>query len=221
MAPATFPLQRPSPPALPRVLLAVLPLLLGGCSGTPFGEALSRSFPGPTATSGATSTPAATVTPSPADAQATRQREALANPGAPPAGSAATTAAQPGAAAAGPVATPAGAGPAATSAALAKPGASSAPGAVPAVTAAGANRAMAQRTVARTPANPAPYRVTIRLPQADPSAPAEVVTEALRAAGVPFEVETIERMAGGTTAAPAVAPVVPSAPQVRPAPPPR
>ncbi len=41
---------------------------------------------------------------------------------------------------------------------------------------------------------PAPYRVTIRLPQADPSAPAEVVTKALRAAGVPFEVETIERM---------------------------
>jgi hypothetical protein len=31
---------------------------------------------------------------------------------------------------------------------------------------------------------PAPYRVTIRLPLADPSAPAEVVTKALRAAGV-------------------------------------
>ena len=215
MAPATFPLQRPSPPALPRVLLAVLPLLLGGCSGTPFGEALSRSFPGPTAP------PGATVTPSPADAQATRQREAPANPGAPPAGPAATTGAQPGAATTGPVAKPAGVGPAATSSALAKPGASSAPGAVPAVPAAGANPAMAQRPAARVPANPAPYRVTIRLPQADPSAPAEVVTEALRAAGVPFEVETIERMAGGTTAAPAVAPVVPSVPQVRPAPPPR
>ena len=43
----------------------------------------------------------------------------------------------------------------------------------------------------------------------------------LRAAGVPFEVETIERMGAGTTAAPAVAPVVPAAPQVRPAPSPR
>jgi len=41
-----------------------------------------------------------------------------------------------------------------------------------------------------------------------------VVTEALRAAGVPFEVETIERMGAGPAAAPAV-------PQVRPAPPPR
>jgi hypothetical protein len=39
-----------------------------------------------------------------------------------------------------------------------------------------------------------PYRLTIRLPSADPSAPAEVVTEALRRAGVPFEVETIERV---------------------------
>jgi hypothetical protein len=48
---------------------------------------------------------------------------------------------------------------------------------------------------------PAPYRVTIRLPQADPSAPAEVVTKALRAAGVPFEVETIERMPAGAGAA--------------------
>jgi hypothetical protein len=68
------------------------------------------------------------------------------------------------------------------------------------------------------PANPAPYRVTIRLPQADPSAPAEVVTEALRAAGVPFEVETIERMGTGASTVPTV---VPPGPQVRPAPPPR
>ena len=212
MAPATLPLQRSSPPALPRVLLALLPLLLGGCSGTPFGEALSRSFPGPTAIPGPTSTP------SPAAAQATRPSGPLANPGAPPAATTATTGAQPGAAAAGPVAAAAGAGPAASSAALAKPGTTSAPGPVPA---AGASPAIAQRPAARAPTNPAPYRVTIRLPQADPSAPAEVVTEALRAAGVPFEVETIERMGGGTMPGPAVAPVVPSAPQVRPAPPPR
>jgi hypothetical protein len=63
------------------------------------------------------------------------------------------------------------------------------------------------------PATPAPYRVTIRLPQADPAAPAEVVTQALRAAGVPFEVETIERMPAASGAAAA-----PSAPTVRPVP---
>jgi hypothetical protein len=67
---------------------------------------------------------------------------------------------------------------------------------------------------------PAPYRVTIRLPLADPSAPAEVVTKALRAAGVPFEVETIERMpTAGTPAAETPAPATGSAaPTSRPAP---
>jgi hypothetical protein len=60
----------------------------------------------------------------------------------------------------------------------------------------------------KSPANPAPYRVTILLPRADPAAPAEVLTRALRSAGVPFEVETIQR-------------TVPAAPTVRPAPPPR
>ncbi|MCT0207179.1 hypothetical protein [Synechococcus sp. CS-1332] len=70
---------------------------------------------------------------------------------------------------------------------------------------------------------PAPYRVTIRLPLADPSAPAEVVTKALRAAGVPFEVETIERMpAAGTAATESPAPATGSAaPASRPAPAPR
>ena len=55
---------------------------------------------------------------------------------------------------------------------------------------------------------PAPYRITIQLPTADPSAPAEVVTEALRKAGVPFEVEMIERVSanGTTTPAPVPAP---------------
>ena len=219
MAPAPFPpLRRPSPPALPRLLLALLPLLLGGCSGTPFGEALSRSFPGPSAT------PAATATPSPGDFQTTRQGEALSIPTAPSAGSAGTSGAQSGAmagAGAGPVAAPAGAGAAATSAAIPKSGGSNTSGTGPAVSTARAISASSPRPAAKAPANPAPYRVTIRLPQADPSAPAEVVTEALRAAGVPFEVETIERMGSGTTAAPAVAPVVPAVPQVRPAPSPR
>jgi len=218
MAPATFPPQRPSPPALPRVLLALMPLLLGGCSGTPFGEALSRSFPGPTAT------PAATATPSPGDVQTTRQGDTLSTPASPSAASDRAADAQSGplaGAGAGPVAASAGAGAAATSAAIPKSGGSNTSGTGPAVSTARAIPASAPRPAAKAPANPAPYRVTIRLPQADPSAPAEVVTEALRAAGVPFEVETIERMGAGTTAAPAVAPVVPAVPQVRPAPSPR
>ena len=60
---------------------------------------------------------------------------------------------------------------------------------------------------ATPPSAPAPYRVTIRLPAADPSAPAEQVTEVLRAAGVPFEVETIERI--GSSAGSATSPVAP------------
>ena len=41
--------------------------------------------------------------------------------------------------------------------------------------------------------NPQPYRIILRLSGANPSAPAETVTEALRKAGVQFEVEKIER----------------------------
>ena len=44
------------------------------------------------------------------------------------------------------------------------------------------------------PQAPQPYRITIRLSAADPSAPAEVVTRSLRDAGIGFEVETIERI---------------------------
>jgi len=63
----------------------------------------------------------------------------------------------------------------------------------------------ANSTKTQTPAqpstvNPQPYRITIRLSGADPAAPAELVTRSLRDAGIPFEVETIERInpAGGT-----------------------
>ena len=41
--------------------------------------------------------------------------------------------------------------------------------------------------------NPQPYRIILKLSGANPSAPAETVTEALRKAGVQFEVEKIER----------------------------
>jgi hypothetical protein len=204
--------QRASSPALRQVLAALVPLLLGGCSGTPFGEALSRSFPSPSATPGGPAPkplPAAVTTP--------REGGAPANPGSPSPGPAGTAGVQPGQAApavVGPASSPAAAGEAASSAVVPKPDGSPAPGTGPAGKAAVAGKAVAQRPAAPAPANPSPYRVTIRLPQADPSAPAEVVTEALRAAGVPFEVETIERMGAGPAAAPAV-------PQVRPAPPPR
>ena len=45
--------------------------------------------------------------------------------------------------------------------------------------------------------NPQPYRIILRLSGANPSAPAETVTKALRKAGVQFEVEKIERFEGG------------------------
>ena len=49
------------------------------------------------------------------------------------------------------------------------------------------------KTLKRTIFNPQPYRIILRLSGANPSAPAETVTEALRKAGVQFEVEKIER----------------------------
>jgi hypothetical protein len=89
----------------------------------------------------------------------------------------------PGAGPAGPAAIPAGPGaatpptPAGASPGAAPPGAAP-PGAAPA---------------AGVP-SPAPYRLTLRLSGADPAAPAEAVTQALRAAGLAFEVEVIERI---------------------------
>jgi len=216
MAPEPFPVPCPKPSALRLAVVVLLPLLLGGCSGTPLGEALSRSFPNPSPTPSATPIPSLS-----ADGTTTLQGGAPSISRSPLAGAAGTAGAQPGAAAsaaAGPPSGPAATRAAATSAVVPKPGDSPAPGAGPAGKAAGAGSAVAQQPAALAPANPAPYRVTIRLPQADPSAPAEVVTEALRAAGVPFEVETIERMSTGASTVPTV---VPPGPQVRPAPPPR
>ncbi len=141
-------MAHPRPPLSLAGPLLSLPLLLSACGGTPFGDALSRSF------SGAPATPAA-------PAPVTRTTA--------PATPAPTPAAPTPAAGKEPPAT--GATPPARPVAGATPMAPVAPA-----------------------VRPAPYRVTIRLPQADPSAPAEVVTKALRAAGVPFEVETIERM---------------------------
>ena len=55
---------------------------------------------------------------------------------------------------------------------------------------------LSQKTIKplkKTIFNPQPYRIILRLSGANPSAPAETVTEALRKAGVQFEVEKIER----------------------------
>jgi hypothetical protein len=151
-------------PVLPqRLLLGTgLALVLGGCSGTPFGDQLSRSFSNP-------GTPA----PSPAGpGPAARPSAAPAAPAAPATPPAAATKSPP---APGPPAKP---------------------------------------PAPASPLQAAPYRVTIKLPAADPSAPAEAVTQALRAAGVSFEVEMIERV--GARGGPA-----PAAPVVTPAPAPR
>ena len=49
------------------------------------------------------------------------------------------------------------------------------------------------KLIKKTIFDPQPYRIILRLSGANPSAPAETVTEALRKAGVQFEVEKIER----------------------------
>ena len=54
-----------------------------------------------------------------------------------------------------------------------------------------------KKSVKKTIFNPRPYRIILRLSGANPSAPAETVTEALRKAGVQFEVEKIERYDDG------------------------
>jgi hypothetical protein len=139
--------------------LAACAMALAGCSGTRFGDQLSRSFSAP---------PAQPVAPSPA----------APDPGVPNGAAPKTPGAQ----------------------ATAKPGASPIARPLPQVA---------------SPTRPAPYRITIQLPAADPAAPAEAVTEALRAAGVSFEVEMIERIGAST---PTPAPTAPRAPAAQPAP---
>lgn len=81
-----------------------------------------------------------------------------------------------------------------------------------AATAKPANTAKTQEPAQPPTAKPQPYRITIRLSGADPAAPAELVTRSLREAGIPFEVETIERIspaggaASGDTPSPAATP---------------
>jgi hypothetical protein len=159
---------------LPLLLAAGCAITLAGCSGTPFGDQLARSFSG--APSGAQSPGAAK---SPDSAKATDTATATnGNP------AAATDSAKP---------------------AQAKSPANQAP---PARTQLPAPKPL---PLPRPPA-PADYRVTIKLPSVDPSAPAEALTKALRSAGLSFEVETIERVRPGSGTQGAT---------VTPAPPPR
>ncbi|MCS5692190.1 hypothetical protein NZK33_09365 [Cyanobium sp. FGCU-6] len=165
-----------------RAGILLLPLVLAGCQGTPFGDRLSASFPGVPA-AGSSQPGPAPAPPIQGAPQASRPAspavpDTAASPAARPAGQAAPT-------------------PARSAPQPARPPAASGSG--------------------RTSAT-APYRITLRLPLADPAAPAEGVTQALRAAGVPFEVETIERM--NATSAAADVPAT-GAPAVRPAPAPR
>ena len=51
-----------------------------------------------------------------------------------------------------------------------------------------------QQPISNSLQPPAPYRITIRLAGADPAAPAEAVTRALRQSEVVFSVERIERI---------------------------
>ena len=186
------------------VLALVLSPLLGGCANNPIARQLAASF----------DTPAPTPAPSPGagspqaaggaapQANSAAQGQAGANP------AAGITGAPPLVPPSGIVASPGtGAKPdqkasSAAGAAAAGPGAK--PGAKGNAQGASSGSASPQAPAKPRASTPspaaAPYRVTLKLPGADPSAPAEVVTRALRAAGVPFEVETIERIGNGTDA---------------------
>ena len=175
--------------------------LLGGCANNPIARQLAASF----------DTPAPTPAPSPGagspqaaggaapQANSAAQGQAGANP------AAGITGAPPLVPPSGIVASPGtGAKPdqkasSAAGAAAAGPGAK--PGAKGNAQGAASGSASPQAPAKPRASTPspaaAPYRVTLKLPGADPSAPAEVVTRALRAAGVPFEVETIERIGAG------------------------
>ncbi len=190
------------------LVAVLLPLALAGCSGTRLGDTLSRSF------SGAPATPAAGPVVSRAGAGVGGPTTAG------PSGSAIpTSAANAGKTSAGGSSPTLAAGKTSADAKTLPEGKARSTTSTTVPQASGAASAPALPV----PSRPAPYRVTILLPQADASAPAEVVTQALRAAGVPFEVETIERIGSGSSL-PGAGTAVPSTqatPSVRPAPAPR
>jgi len=186
-----------------------LALVASGCVGTPWGERLSGSFPPPQdALPGAQP-----ASPQPASPQSPSPQPASQSPsGQPP---------SPRIPSSSPVSSRPETGP--TTRGLNAPAAPppSAPGAPSTRPVASSPQPPAsQASPSPSSSSPFPYRVTLRLPRADPSAPAEAVTRALRAAGIPFEVETIERVKGGA-AVPQSLEGSTGVPSVRPAPPPR
>jgi len=170
------------------LLAGCLGSLLAGCSGTPFGDRLAGSFssPPPTAPPGAangvsnraaTSAATGAATGAPTNGAPTEaQKLAPTAPGAAPAPPLGQSGASQGADGA------------------AKPASKTAVG-----------TAGPQPPAANTNLQPVPYRITLKLPLADPAAPAESLTQALRAAGLRFEVEMIERVQP-TGSSPNVAP---------------
>ncbi|MCP9884494.1 hypothetical protein KBY97_05045 [Synechococcus sp. ATX 2A4] len=186
--------------ALP--LLATLLLALAGCDGTPFGQQLAAGFDSPAPPAAAT--PPASGTNRPVAATGSAVSPAGSNPATPAAGANATIPATAAPASgspptAAPATTPGTQTPSPTPAAPARP--------------ASGSSAVNRPAGSQAPAAAVPYRITLKLPGADPSAPAEAVTKALRAAGLRFEVETIERIPTPEAAA--------AAPKSTPAPPPR
>jgi hypothetical protein len=227
MAPVMAPDGRCAPWPVPRVwplALALQVALLSGCSGSPLAERLSRSFP-PASEPSAPAPPVANGQAQPLGAPLSSggggSGEAGVPPGAGPLNAGATRAS--GASAAGKAAAdgggpggqtgakpPAVVGPGGKAAGATAPAAGSpATGFTAKSSAAAKPRGGAQPSAAAKPrggaqpSNAAPYRVTLRLPRVDPAAPAELVTRALRAAGVSFEVETIERLPSPAMAPPA------------------
>ena len=214
---AAFPLGHPRLPGRHRCLALALVLgpLLGGCTTNPIAQQLAASFDSPAPSPPGAGSPAAVTSPA-------AQGQAGANPAVgigaatpliPPSGNPSTTSPSPGTAA---KPDQKGSSTASvTAGAAAGPGAKPSPkgnalGATPDSTSA---QAPAKSRAATPAPAAAPYRVTIKLPGADPSAPAELVTRALRAAGVSFEVETIERIGSGRDAGSR-----PAAPRSTPAP---
>ncbi len=203
LAAVAFAPQGPLLPGARRTIALALVLgpLLVGCANNPIARQLAASFDTPAplpATPPAAGSPQ-TAAGAPAGATSPAARgPAGANPTAGNAGSTQS----PTAAGESPAASP-GTQPKPGQKGSSTPGAGASPGGNnPAKgNAPGPSQAPAQPKGAPRPAAAAaPYRVTIKLPGADPSAPAEVVTRALRAAGVSFEVETIERIGASTEA---------------------
>ncbi len=201
-------------PRRPLLLLAPLLLTLAGCAGTPFGQQLAAGFDAPAPSA---ATPPASGTARPGAAPGTAISPTGSNPATPATGANATTAATASPGTATPATTAPGASPGTqtpspTPAVPGRPAGQAGDAArSPSGSPSAGNRATGRQ--AQAPAVAVPYRITLKLPGADPSAPAEAVTEALRAAGLRFEVETIERIPTPEASA--------AAPKATPAPAPR